>query len=132
MDNIERRLELARGGPQTQKIQKEVVARLDEIIKELENLSKSECNSGGCPNGSLPGAGTPNAPMPDSRIGGPSGPGNVDQKKLETIARAWGKLPEKERARAMQELTRDMPPRYREVIESYFRKLAQQPPDANR
>jgi len=37
MDNIERRLELARGGPQTQKMQKEVVARLDEIIKELEN-----------------------------------------------------------------------------------------------
>src|SRR5207247_4446861 len=27
MDNIERRLELARGGPQTQKMQKEVVAR---------------------------------------------------------------------------------------------------------
>lgn len=37
MDNIERRLELSRGGPQTQKIQKEVVARLDELIKELEN-----------------------------------------------------------------------------------------------
>ena len=40
MDNIERRLELARGGPQTQKIQREVVARLDEIIKELENRKK--------------------------------------------------------------------------------------------
>jgi predicted secreted Zn-dependent protease len=40
MDNIERRLDLARGGPQTQKIQKEVVARLDEIIKELENKKK--------------------------------------------------------------------------------------------
>jgi hypothetical protein len=36
MNNIERRLELARGGPQTQKMQKEVVARLDEIIKQLE------------------------------------------------------------------------------------------------
>ncbi len=24
----------------------------------------------------------------------------------------------------MQELTRDMPPKYREVIETYFRKLA--------
>jgi hypothetical protein len=36
MDNIERRLELARGGPQTQKIQREVVARLDELIKKLE------------------------------------------------------------------------------------------------
>ena len=33
MENIERRLDLARGGPQTQKLQKEVIARLDEIIK---------------------------------------------------------------------------------------------------
>jgi hypothetical protein len=40
MDNVERRLELARGGPQTQKIQKEIVRRLDEIIKELENQQK--------------------------------------------------------------------------------------------
>jgi hypothetical protein len=37
MDNIERRLDLARGGEKTQKMQKEVVARLDELIKELEN-----------------------------------------------------------------------------------------------
>src|SRR5262245_39443379 len=44
MDNIERRLELARGGPQTQKMQKEVVARLDEIIKELENRQKFNSN----------------------------------------------------------------------------------------
>jgi hypothetical protein len=42
MDNIERRLELARGGPQTQKIQKEVVARLDELIKQLENQNKGD------------------------------------------------------------------------------------------
>jgi hypothetical protein len=43
MDNIQRRLDLARGGQKTQKQQKEVVARLDEIIKELEN----QANSGG-------------------------------------------------------------------------------------
>ena len=42
MDNIERRLELARGGPKTQKIQKDVVARLDEIIKQLENQAKGD------------------------------------------------------------------------------------------
>jgi hypothetical protein len=40
MGNIERRLELARGGPHTQKLQKEVVMRLDELIKELENKAK--------------------------------------------------------------------------------------------
>jgi hypothetical protein len=45
MDNIERRLELARGGPQTQKIQKEVVARLDELIKQLENQRKQQGGS---------------------------------------------------------------------------------------
>ena len=48
----------------------------------------------------------------------------MDPKKLQNLAKEWGKLPDKERARAMQELTRDMPPKYREVIESYFRKLA--------
>ena len=45
MNNIERRLDLARGGPQTQKMQKEVVMRLDELIKELENQQKSGCGS---------------------------------------------------------------------------------------
>jgi hypothetical protein len=36
----ERRLDLARGGPQTQKIQREIEARLKELIKELENKAK--------------------------------------------------------------------------------------------
>jgi hypothetical protein len=39
MDNIQRRLGLERGGKKTQKQQKDVVARLDELIKELENAS---------------------------------------------------------------------------------------------
>jgi len=41
MDNIQRRLDLKRGGKQTQKMQKEVLVRLDEMIKELENKQKS-------------------------------------------------------------------------------------------
>jgi hypothetical protein len=39
MGNIERRLGLDRGGKKTQKQQKDVLARLDELIKELENQS---------------------------------------------------------------------------------------------
>jgi hypothetical protein len=126
MDNIERRLELARGGPHTQKIQKEVVARLDEIIKKLENECNGNCqgNGGACPNGGKPGAGAPNSPQRDSYGGKNSGPGNVDQKKLEALAQKWGQLPEKDRADAMQQLTRDMGSKYREVIENYFKKLA--------
>jgi len=43
---------------------------------------------------------------------------------MKELAEVWGKLPEKDRAKAMAELTRDMPPRYREVIEKYFRELS--------
>jgi hypothetical protein len=45
MGNIHRRLDLKRGGKATQKMQKEVLVRLDEMIKELEN--KQNQPSGG-------------------------------------------------------------------------------------
>jgi hypothetical protein len=41
MDNSGRRLDLARAGEKTQDIQKKIVFRLDELIKELENQAKS-------------------------------------------------------------------------------------------
>jgi len=47
MGNVERRLELARGGQQTQKLQKDIISRLDELIKELENKAKKQQQSGG-------------------------------------------------------------------------------------
>jgi hypothetical protein len=127
MDNIERRLDLSRGGPQTQKLQRDVIARLDELIKELEKPSNS--NGGACPSGcpEAPGGGTnqPSSPMKDSNIATNGGPGNIDPRKLKGLAQAWGKLPDKERAKAMQDLIQGMPARHREVIENYFRKLAQ-------
>jgi hypothetical protein len=62
--------------------------------------------------------------MKDSNIATNGGPGNVDQKRLKGLAEQWGKLPERERAKAMADLTRDMPAQYREVIERYFKDLA--------
>ena len=41
MDNSERRLDLGRGGKITQDIQKKIVFRLDELIKEKEAQAKS-------------------------------------------------------------------------------------------
>jgi hypothetical protein len=35
----------------------------------------------------------------------------------------WGKLPEKERAKAMQELTRGLPPKDRAIIVEYINRL---------
>jgi hypothetical protein len=118
MDNIERRLELARGGPTTQKMQKQVVARLEEMIKELEP-----------PDGDGPCREVPNKTVnPTDRqkesIGGDGpGPGNVDLRKLKEIADVWGKLPPRDQARVTQEMLRQMPPKYREIIENYFKNL---------
>jgi len=131
MEMVQRRLEVTRGGKKTQKIQKEVVARLDEMIKELENQQKesSSSNQGNCPDGA-PSQGQPgNSPQPtapakDSMPGGASGQGVVDSKRVKDLADIWGKLPEKERAKALVELTRNAPAKYREAIELYFKKLS--------
>jgi hypothetical protein len=128
MDNIERRLDLSRGGKKTQEMQKQVVSRLDELIKEKENQQKCNCNGGNCPNGGQPGNNPNNntrasSPQNDSNGGNGSGPGQVDPKKFRELAEQWGKLPERERNKALVDLTRDMPPAFRESIESYFRKI---------
>jgi hypothetical protein len=62
--------------------------------------------------------------MQDSNIATNAGPGKVDEKKLKELAEVWGKLPEKDRAKAMVELSKDLPPRYREIIENYAKTLA--------
>ncbi len=135
MEILQRRLEVSRGGKKTQKIQKEVVARLDEMIKDLENQQKesSSSNGGNCPNGAPqqgnPGNSTqPTNPAKDSAPGGPQGQGGVDSKRVKELAEVWGKLPEKDRARALVELTRNAPTKYKEAIELYFKKLSQTSP----
>lgn len=124
MDNSGRRLDLARGGPKTQEIQKKIVFRLDEVIKEIENAQKNQNGQG---QGSMPGSGgnntRPSGPAGDSTIMGGSGAGKVDEKRLKKLAEEWGKLPESERAKAIQEITRDVPAKYKPVIEEYFKSL---------
>lgn len=62
--------------------------------------------------------------MRDTNGGSANGTGQIDQKKVNEIAEVWGKLPEKERAKALVELTRGMPAKDRAVIEAYFKELA--------
>ena len=62
--------------------------------------------------------------MQDSQIVNQGGSGKVDQAKLRKLVDGWGKLQERDRAQAIQELTRGMSSRHREAIENYFRNLA--------
>ena len=117
MDNSGRRLDLARGGEKTQDIQKKIVFRLDELIKELENQEQAggQCNGGNCPNGGQPGnkpGGNTSSrarPAPDSVIMGGSGAGKVDEKELRKIAEKWGTLPPEKRAKIIEDINRDLP-----------------------
>jgi hypothetical protein len=129
MDNSGRRLDLGRAGEKTQDIQKKIVFRLDELIKEMENKCKGgQCNGGNCPNGGNPTDGqannvNPNKPAEDSRLMGGSGPGKVDDKKLRQAAEVWGTLPPEKRAAIVDEINRDLPAKYKPMIDEYFKSL---------
>ena len=130
MDNSERRLDQARGGKITQDIQKKIVFRLDELIKEKEAQASqcAQCNGGSCPNGGKPGTNpgnsvNPKSPMQDSNIGGGSGEGKVTDQRFRNLQEKWGGMEPAERAKALQELTREYPPRFRPVIEEYFKSI---------
>lgn len=120
MADVERRLDLGRGGQTVQKKEDEVVALLDEIIEKLEQQSSG---GGGSDSGQGRGANQSNAPANDSRILGQTAPGEVDEKNFKNEA-GWGALPPKDEARAKNLLNRNFPAHYRRAVEEYFKKLA--------
>ena len=90
------------------------------IIK-IEEESKKQANQA-----TVAGqGGAPLRPAEASRPLGGKGPGQVTKKKIGQST-GWGDLPPKEREQAMQEISREFPAHYREVIEAYFRELARQ------
>jgi hypothetical protein len=62
--------------------------------------------------------------MQDSQIANQGGSGRVDPVKMRKLVEEWGRMPPREQARALQELTQGMSARHREAIENYFRNLA--------
>lgn len=121
MDNVTRRLNLGRAGQRVRKEEDDVIAKLDKMIEQLEQQQQQmQQQGGGGAQGQTPRAASP---MEDSRAAGGSGPGNVTPRNLGRGS-GWGNLPPKEREEAMQEITKNLPAHYRDVIEEYFRKLA--------
>ena len=117
MDEIERRLSLYQAGKKTRDQEDEVIAKLDKLIKKLEEQQQQQQqNAGG-------GSSRSSNPAQDSGAFGGHGPGRVDKKFIGNKS-GWGNLPPKEREAALQQITKDLPAHYREVIEGYFRKLA--------
>ena len=117
MADIRRRLKLGRAGTRVRKEEDDVIAKLDKMIEELEQQQQQQqSGSGG-------GSSSSSSPAQDSSNLGGSGPGNVDNKSIKE-GDDWGALPPRERQKALQQISKELPAHYREVIEEYFRKLA--------
>jgi len=132
MNIVKDRLEINRGGKKTQKIEREILVRLDEIIKEMENQQKksSSSNGGSCPNGG-PGQGggpaqgnTPSGPASESALPSGIAGGVADKREDKKLVQEWGNLPEKERAAAQQDLARRVPEKYQGAIRTYTQNIS--------
>jgi len=129
MGNIGRRLDLGWGDEVTQKMQRDVLAALDDLIREPPPAPPSPSDN----NPSDPDA---QRRRPDWRPDpGPDGPrppvtgrGIVDDKDLVNKAANWGPLPEKERTSAKIQMIRTLPVTQRQAIEEYQKRLSRNEP----
>lgn len=118
MKSVERRLDSGAVGQKIQASEEEIVEMLDSMIDEIEQKAQMQKSQAGR-------ALKSGKPMEKAQIAGGAGPGKVAPKELK-FDRNWGNLPEKEREAVLQQLGRDFPPHYRQVIEQYFRKIAEE------
>jgi len=118
MKDVRRRLDLGRGGKKVRDVEDGVIESLDKLIKKLEEQQKNQQNSGGIQDNIRS-----TRPAPDSMPIGGKGAGDVDKRPIGSKS-GWGDLPPREREEALQALGRDFPSNYRDIIEQYFRKMA--------
>jgi hypothetical protein len=126
MADVRRRLDLGRSGKTVQLVENGVIDSLDKLIKDLEDQAQKQQSqasaSGGQPSGT---------PMQDSRLAELKAPGKVEPRDVGHGA-DWGDMSDKDREQALQEVGREFPSHYREVIEEYFRRLAAEESDDNK
>lgn len=121
MADIRRRLALARAGKKVRDQEDEVIAKLEKMIDELEQQRQKRQQQQARQSGS---GRQPNQPMQDSNPAQLKGPGEVDPKSIGKKD-GWGNLPPKQRQEVLQQIGRDLPAHFRETIEEYFKRLAQ-------
>ena len=116
MNDIRRRTDLSRSGKTVLDKEAEVIKKLDKLIEDLESQQKSQMAASSV---------APSTPMEDSMRAGGKGSGQVTSKQRGDGGQ-WGDLPPADRAAALAEMAKDMPPHYRAVIEEYFKRLAKE------
>jgi predicted Fe-S protein YdhL (DUF1289 family) len=124
MITVRDRLERVDGKKYTQKVQQNIVDKLDKHIKDLEDAEKSAKDQQANYEQESK-KNNPNKPNDESKIGDSQGKGEVDQKILRKYAENWGTMQPLERQKAITEIKRSLPSRYHQMIEDYYKALNQ-------
>lgn len=115
MKAVERDIKKARTGEPTQKEQKDIVARLQKIIEELE---EQERQSGGAPSGNS------QSQAPASHSAAPTGESRIGSlQRVPGVGDRWGNIKDRDREEIEAEVQAKLPERYRKLLEDYYQRL---------
>ena len=143
MRQVQQRIENKEVSADTQRLQQEIVAELDALIEELRHQKKQSSAS----SSQSSSAGNPQVQQPDQQPDeGQQSPGNQpannsterlgqedavasDAAALEALVKqVWGHLPDRARQEMQNATVEDFLPKYQQLIEDYYRRLAEEPP----
>jgi chaperonin cofactor prefoldin len=129
MNDVERRLTLGRAGKLVRDKQQTIVDKLDKSIEQLEQqIQQMQQQRQKQQQQQRKPAGGSSNPLEESQIADVKGAGEVDNKDIGKSS-GWGNLPPAQRKEAIQDMTKDLPSHYRDVVEAYFKKLSKVPSD---
>jgi len=116
MNDVRRRLGQGRTDDETQDAERETLQSLDKLIERLEQQMQKQRQQGNEGQQS-------NNPAEESERFKQKGAGNVDRREF-SQGDNWGNLPPKEREEALLKIEKEFPSHYRDIIEQYFREMA--------
>lgn len=123
MDDVRRRLDLGRAGSKVREEEAEIIAKLDKKIKQLEDQRKKQQQQQQA--ASKAQQSEPSEPAQQSAAPRDLHASDETDPKRFNKANQWGNLPPKQRQQALQQIGRDLPAHYRDTIEEYYKRLAQ-------
>lgn len=115
MEDVRRRLNHGDGDKRTRRIEDGIIASLDKMIDDLEKKRQQQQGGGGGGGG----GGQSGSPMQDSQIGRQKGAGQTDRKDIGGKS-DWGDLQPEQREQIKQQIGRDLPAHYYDLIQQYF------------
>ncbi len=132
MDYSGARLKVADATPPVRQRQQQVIDLLDRMIQEMQQQEQQQQqNQAAGGRGALNPRRMPSRPAEESRVAeGAAQVGQLHAAAKADPGKAWGKLPPAERDRILQSLRDRFPSRYRQLVEQYYRSLAEQKSNA--